>query len=370
VAVIGAGLLGGEVSRHLGLLGVPLTLIDPDVVAEENLANGSFPETDLGRPKARARARQIQALAPGTPVAVHCQHVEDLGLAALRGHDLLVSAVDGFAARLRIARLSSALAVPMCDAAVDGSGERLLGSVALFDPRVPAAACYGCAFGSDDLARIAEETRQGCPSWMEPARAAAPPTLAASSFGGVVGGLQALWCVDALLGRNRDRVSQQLLVQADATARLRSVALSRSRHCTLDHEPLSDLREAHAETLGDLVAEARSRLGREPESLHLHDRSLALDLRCPGCGERGSAVRLRTAFHETELQCACGQQRVPDRFATALSRRELSALSGQRLGELGLPPHDVVSLRAGSLEVHFLVNVDRVEGPSAAEAFA
>jgi hypothetical protein len=48
VAVLGVGNLGGELARHLVMLGVSTFLIDRDIVKEENLGTQGFTERDLG----------------------------------------------------------------------------------------------------------------------------------------------------------------------------------------------------------------------------------------------------------------------------------------------------------------------------------
>lgn len=57
VVVIGVGSVGRQVAIQLAAIGVPaMTLIDPDIVSEENLGCQGFWETDVGDPKVHAVA--------------------------------------------------------------------------------------------------------------------------------------------------------------------------------------------------------------------------------------------------------------------------------------------------------------------------
>ena len=63
--VIGVGAIGRQVAHQLASIGVPsLQLIDPDVVAVENLACQGYFEDDLGRSKVHATAEMCHQINP------------------------------------------------------------------------------------------------------------------------------------------------------------------------------------------------------------------------------------------------------------------------------------------------------------------
>lgn len=358
VAIVGTGQLGGLLVAHLAMLQVPQVLIDPGVVEPPNLGNQGFPVAALGAPKVTARAAQIAAINPSCPVQAFPARIEDLGLGALAGVDLLLTAPDGRAARVASANVARRLGIPMLDAALDGSGRHLLGTVSCYEPRTPGSACYACKLDDAALAAIAREGRgAGCPSWRDERAPATPPTLALSAFAAIVAGHQLLWALRLLLGEGAGLVSRQLQILADGEARLRSLALPPGRRCRFPHAPLAPLAPLAAGTVGDLLATARADLGTEPEALLLHDRTIVFGLACPACGGQAPAVRLRHAFSDTDVRCPCGEpERVPIRLGDRLDTEEARALAGLSWRAFGLPAGDVVTARAGDGERHYLVD--------------
>jgi molybdopterin/thiamine biosynthesis adenylyltransferase len=267
VAVLGGGLLGGAVSYHLALLGVGQLLVDPDHVDTPNLGTQGFRPEEVGAPKASARAAQAAALNPECAVRGYAARVEDLGLGLFAGVDLLISGLDNRASRLRVSEISQKLGIRWLDAAVDGSGERLFGSVTTYDPRSPESACYGCRFSASDLEKIARERRgSGCPSWRAPGVPPARPTLAASSFGAVVAGITVVFATRLLLGDGDELCDRQLCIAAEGLPRLRTLELGRSDQCRFAHRRLEPLRASRGERVGDLLEHSGSRARRVARS--------------------------------------------------------------------------------------------------------
>ncbi len=349
VAVLGLGMLGGPIAQHLALLRIPTLLVDPGRVEVANLGNQSFPADALGQPKAAARARQIEALAPGAPVEARCARLEELGLGALADCDVLVSAPDNRAARLRLAERAQLVGVPWVDAAVDGSGSRLLGTVTGYAAD-PDSACYACRLGPADLAAIAREGRPaGCPSWSDPGVGESPPTLAAPAFAAVVAGFAALFVLRGLLGRSAEIAGSQLRIAADGEPRLARTSLARSRRCALPHRRLPRPCAVPAATLGGILAAAERELGAGPVGLHFHGRVLAAGLRCVASGAIRDVLRVREALAPRELACTCckpAREVVPlqqlERLDAATARR----YADRRLDELGLPERELISATA------------------------
>ena len=355
VAVVGAGLLGGTVIHHLALLGVGMVVVDCGYVEPENLGNQGFGVDLLGEWKSQARARQVAALNPECALRAWNGPVEALGLAALAGVDLLIAGLDGRAARVRVNEISQRLGIPFVDAAVDGSGERLLGTVTVYDPRSPEAACYLCRYRAEDLAAIAREGRgPGCPSWRREGLPQTPPTLVASPFGGVVGGLQALWATRVLLGRPGELANTRLLVDCDEVPRVRAVALTRRRDCLVGHGRLDPLRRASKGTVGELLERAAADLGSPSEALILHDRPLVVGGECLHCGRATDLVRFAEVHDDEELQCGCGAP-APLVLTDRLSCERAERIASQRWADLGLPAADVVTAVAAGRQAHYVV---------------
>jgi adenylyltransferase/sulfurtransferase len=357
-AVIGLGALGGPVSMHLASLGVPLVLCDPDTVSTANLGNQLWPAASVGEAKSAARARQLAALNPECQIAPVAARIEDLGLAALAGVGVLVTGLDGRAARLRVAELSLRLGIPWVDAAVDGSGRALRGTVTVFDPRLPETACYGCRLDKADLGAIAKEGRgPGCPSWRRDTRPLTPPTLQASAFGGVIAGYQAILATRVLLGRAGELIGRQLIVECDAAPRLRVLGLTPNPRCLVGHHRLAPLCTVAGARIADLLAAAATQLGSPAESLGFHGRMLAVGLICPACAARRDVVRVAEAVSDADARCACGAEMVPDRLSSEVSAEQAQAWSERTWADLGLPAADVVTARASGIEAHFVINV-------------
>lgn len=344
VGVMGQGMLGGPIGQHLGLLRIPLLLVDPGVVEAPNL-NQAFPAASLGWPKAAVRASQIDALAPGASVDARSARLESLGLGDLARCDLLVSALDSRAARLALAERAQLLGIPLVDAAVDGSGTRLFGTVAVYGAD-PDAACYACRLAASDLAAIGREGRPaGCPSWSDPGVGESPPTLSAPAFAAVIAGTATLFALRLLTGRGAEISGSQVRVAADGELRVARTELSRSRACAFPHRRLTPLRPLPAATLGDVLAAAEAEIG-GPVTLAFHGRILVADLRCVASGATRDLLRVRERLGPGDLECTCCEpagEVVPvqqlERLGPALARRHAAL----RLDELGLPERDVVT---------------------------
>jgi hypothetical protein len=87
IVIAGCGGIGAYVAQHVGRLmyvlyrngkGANLTLVDPDVVKEENLGRQLFCEAEIGQPKAVALARRYGQAWGLNTMAVVGEYSEDL----------------------------------------------------------------------------------------------------------------------------------------------------------------------------------------------------------------------------------------------------------------------------------------------------
>ena len=358
VAVIGAGLLGGQLLHHLAMLQVRTLIVDPGTIEPQNIGNQSLPADSIGESKAKVRVAQMRALNPSCPVRSFELPVEELGPGVFADTDLILTALDGRASRLTVARYVQQLGKDWIDAAVDGSGERLLGTVSWFRPGADGQPCYGCRHDAQSLARVArEEHRAACASWRDPRQPDTPPTLTASPFGALVAGWQMTWALQALLGEGEEHVGHQLQIAASGTPRVRSIALRRRAACLLPHRPLAPLHRVGSQQVRELLARAGRDLGAAPSALVFPGRSLALGLGCTRCGAAVDLVKRAAAVSEAEARCSCtpGAERVPLALCDRIEGARLRGLSTRSWSALGLPAEDLVTAEAGDRRVHYLL---------------
>jgi hypothetical protein len=153
VAVVGASRLGSAVAFQLASVGVRrLTLVDPDTVELHNVVGMTgVTADDAGEKKAVALARRLVAFRPDLAVTA-VPHDFLHRQTRLHGADLIVTAVDRDAARLKAAGWAHDHAVPHLDlgtgVTADGIGRLLAGDVRLL---LPGAGCVRCVGGLGDL---------------------------------------------------------------------------------------------------------------------------------------------------------------------------------------------------------------------------
>lgn len=198
VAVVGCGGLGGYVLEMLGRMGVGhLTAIDGDVFEESNLNRQLLSETALlGFAKAEAARVRMVAVNPEVSVtALQEWLTEGNAEALLKGHDVVVDALDTIGTRLVLQQAAEMLNIPLVHGAIGG----WYGQVAVIFP------------GDRTLDRLyGENTRSGIEKQL--GNPAFTPALVAS--------LQASEVIKILIGRGellRNRVLRVDLLEHDYT---------------------------------------------------------------------------------------------------------------------------------------------------------
>ena len=123
VCVIGCGGLGGYVIEMLGRLGVGfITAVDGDVFDETNL-NRQILSTEklIGREKAqvaKARMEEVNSEVKVTPIVglLNGENYREI----LKGHDIVVDALDNMSSRKILARGCAELKIPLVHGAIAG----------------------------------------------------------------------------------------------------------------------------------------------------------------------------------------------------------------------------------------------------------
>lgn len=123
VCVVGCGGLGGFVIEMLGRLGIGnITVIDGDVFDETNLNRQLLSNCEnLGKEKVLVAKERMKVINPDVTLnAIIGLITEENGLDILKGHDVIVDAVDNIQTRLVIESVASKLDIPMVYGAISG----------------------------------------------------------------------------------------------------------------------------------------------------------------------------------------------------------------------------------------------------------
>lgn len=351
ILIVGAGAVGNEVIKNLALLGVGrLLVLDRDDVEAVNLPKSVlFRAHDVGAPKAERAARAARELNPATETAWRAASVETgLGLGVLRRAGAVVAGLDNRLARIALNRKCRKAGVAWVDAGIGP----LNGQVAVF--RGSRGPCYECALSEDDYAQIVAPCGRLASRYAETARVPTSPATAA-----IVAGVQAQEALKLLdpAGWEGRTLAGREFVWNGATAASTVVELPERPGCpaheTLDPSKLVELPWARAETTtaGELLAEARTRLGTSARLVL--DFELAATAACRGCERERDVLRPVSALFAEDLQCdRCGAEEfLSTTHSLGGANSDLAPVLAERLLELplasiGVPKLDVLEARA------------------------
>jgi hypothetical protein len=152
VLVVGAGAVGGFLAEELARIGFsPLCLVDPDVLAVENLVRHPLGAGDLGLPKAPALAARIRAdfpLCAATGLQADFTRLpEDEQRTLVREADVVVAATDSAACQRHVNRVALEVGTPAVFPAVwvdPRIRDAEVGEILWMDPD-RTTPCYECA---------------------------------------------------------------------------------------------------------------------------------------------------------------------------------------------------------------------------------
>ena len=123
VCVAGCGGLGGYIIEMLGRIGVGcITAVDGDVFEESNLNRQLLSDMDsLGKSKALCAKQRMSVVNPLIEVLPVVERVgRDNGIQILRGHDVIIDALDNPESKLLLQDFAEELNIPMIHGAIAG----------------------------------------------------------------------------------------------------------------------------------------------------------------------------------------------------------------------------------------------------------
>lgn len=348
ILVAGAGALGNEVLKNLALLGTGRVFVaDMDDIETSNLSRAVlFRDGDEGRPKAETAARRARELYPPLRIrAARANVVHDLGLGLFRWADVVLGALDNREARLAINRASRRVNRTW----IDGGIEQLSGIARVFRPGGP---CYECTMTETDWKML--EMRHSCSllnrQLMEFGKTATTPTTAA-----VVAGIQ---CQEALkLLHGKETLDGGGYVFEGLHHTSYRVQYQSKPDC-MSHDTFEDIRETAWSAAGTTLREALERVRRDLGASAVIDfpRELLASLDCPTCGRSERLFRPLSSVTEEEGRCPCGGRRAPRLFHSVTGREDFLE---RTLGEIGVPPWDILAGRCGERIEGYELSADR-----------
>lgn len=163
VIVSGCGSVGSQAALDLARSGVGrFLLIDPDLLAIENLCRHQCGLADVGRHKVSAVAERIHQINPRAEVSIHPTALEQLDPAVVAafatGQALMLACADSRRADHYAARLAATLALPFL---AIGLWERAFAGEIFYSHPDAEMPCYGCALqGLSDTLTAPERSRR------------------------------------------------------------------------------------------------------------------------------------------------------------------------------------------------------------------
>jgi adenylyltransferase/sulfurtransferase len=343
ILLIGAGALGNEILKNLALLGVGRVLVaDRDRIEASNLSRSVlFRQEDCGRPKSQVAAARAAAIYPDMRIQPFCGNiVYELGLGPYRWADVILAALDNREARVAINRAAARAGKVW----IDGAIERLDGVARVFDPAC--GPCYECTMNEIDWKML--ESRRSCAllSREEMAEGKVPttPTTAA-----IIAGIQCQEAVKLLHGL--ETLTGRGFVFEGISHESHVVTYTRKEDCP-SHDPDDDPESlpwrVAGTRIGDFLERVRGDLG--SDAVIELNADLLGSLHCPKCDKEEEMLASLGRVTEQQGRCPrCREHRVPKTFHTIDGREPFLH---RTLGEIGVPPWDVLAGRRG-LEQRF-----------------
>ena len=343
VLVIGAGALGNELIKNLALLGVGnLLIVDLDTIERSNLSRSVlYGEADLGRPKAVVAAEGARRIYPEiNAVGIDADVLHGLGTAVFRWADVVFGGLDNREARLHVNRQCWRFGRPW----VDGAIEQIQGVARLFAPDVEQQRpCYECTLGERDFQLLAQ--RRTCNMLTREQRAGGGHTPTTPTIASIIAAIQVQEWLKYLHGL--PTTPGEAFTFVGQTGDGFRVAYQRRDDC-LAHETLGDVAALDVGTrdvtLGELLAEATSRLG-DGATLDL-GRDVVVSFDCPTCGTSEPVFAPLGTLRVDRSICPCdGATRRSPTLVDSIDAA--SPFLGMSCAAFGVPAFDVITARLG-----------------------
>jgi molybdopterin/thiamine biosynthesis adenylyltransferase len=358
VLVIGAGALGNEILKNLGLLGFrDIVVMDMDRIEESNLSRTIlFRGEHIGEYKANVAASSVDAISGESHVRALVGNVmHDCGLGLFSWSDVILAGLDNREARLWINRCAWKMNRPWIDGAIEG----INGIARVFV--AGSAPCYECTLGETDWKLL--EKRMSCNLLTRESNAEGkvPTTPTISS---IIAGIQVQEAVKLIHGMptlaghgfvfeglNHSSYRVEYTANADCMSHY---TLERIVECP---ERASQL------TLAGLLERGKRDLGTKEVTIEF-SRDVVHKLVCPKCGAAEERFAPVGSISFAEGKCPKdGQMRTVETIHGFSGSESYGARS---LDQLGLPWFDVFTARSAEHELGYLIAGDREEilGPA------
>ena len=359
VLVIGAGALGNEILKNLGLLGFrDIVVVDMDRIDESNLSRTIlYRAGDVGEYKVDVAARAYRSILPEARVQpIKGNVTRDCGLGLFLWSDVIIAGLDNREARLWINRCAWKVNRPWIDGAIEG----INGVARVFLPG--AAPCYECTLGEVDWAIL--ERRMSCNllAHEEVAEGKVPTTPTISS---IIAGIQVQEVVKLLHGL--PTLSGGGFVFEGLQHSSYRVEYTVNPDC-MSHYTLPSIvplpQRSSELTLHELWQRASSDLSSSELTIEF-SRDVLHKLVCPHCSaEEILFLPVGSISYEAGRCPADGHMRI---VHTLHGYEGRGSFGSRKLSELGLPPFDIFTARTASREIGYLLAGDApdVLGPLA-----
>ncbi len=344
--VIGAGALGNEILKNAALLGFrKIVLVDMDQIEESNLSRAvMFRAGDVGESKAEVAARAYHSLASEATVRpLRANVIHECGLGLFEWSDVILAGLDNREARLWINRSAWKVNRPWIDGAIEG----INGVARVFLPG--AAPCYECTLGEVDWELLQKRMSCNLLTLESVTEGKVPTTPTISS---IIAGVQVQEAVKLIHGL--PTLASRGFIFEGMNHSSYVVEYTSKEDC-MSHYTLPQiirLPETSAElTLRHLCERAQADLASSEVALEF-SRDVLQKFVCPICKREEELYRpIGSVPFE---QAACKKD---GHLRTVISLHSYSGegeLHERRLSDLGLPPLDIFTARAGDREIGYM----------------
>jgi len=358
VLVIGAGALGNEILKNLGLLGFrDIVVMDLDRIEVSNLSRTIlFRAENIGEYKADAAAHSVAAINEESrvrPLVGNVMH--DGGLGLFLWSDVILAGLDNREARLWINRCAWKVNRPWIDGAIEG----INGVARVF--LAGSAPCYECTLGETDWKILDKRMSCNLLTRESNVEGKVPTTPTISS---IIAGIQVQEAVKLIHGM--PTLAGHGFVFEGLNHSSYRVEYTPNDDC-MSHHTLESIMEcperARQLTLADLLQRGKRDLGSKEVSIEF-SRDIIHQLLCPKCGTREDRFAPVGSISLAEGKCPNdGEMRS---VVTIHSYSGNEPYGTQTLDRLGLPLFDIFTARSAELEIGYLISGDREEilGPA------